>query len=178
MADAAAALVGPEAVRLVIARDLDDLTPDQVVSSLVQSLCRSLGSSASQPGVTTSKVFIGEAQIAIVPVGILGDAELDTLGITRHAAEDYLLKILLADANLSGTVADFKSLLIDVLSTIRNAGLSFTSIKEVWQLSRSLILRRFNDRGDIEATFARADSDTLDQVLAPLISQLQQALAS
>ena len=57
--------------------------------------------------------------MAVIPMGLQDDLDLKELGITSHAMEDYLVKLLLLDRSLTSNVQRFRELLAGVTNTIK-----------------------------------------------------------
>ncbi len=191
----------PEAVRalirdigvlhLAVAKDLDGNTPDIVVRSIRDVVLNLLGGPIENvseekfriQNVRLANIPKGQwVTVAVIPMGLYDDPDLKALGITRHAMEDYLIKMLLLDESLRPGLPQFRQLLLDLLNVIRGESykVSIDSSKELFQLVKPVVKvagNRFNDTGVINALFDKANSAILESVVAPVRGQLQQAVA-
>ena len=115
----------------------------------------------------------------VLPMGLYHDPELTALGITSHALEDYLIKLMLEDESVRPNVPKFSQLIGDLLSEIRGEpyNIPFNSSKELFQLVKPIIKHGFSDIGVVEALFENAKSELLRSVMAPVIERVEMAAA-
>ena len=171
---AVTALVRGGVTHLAVAMDLDSNSPDAVVES-IRDVVRTLLGGPVEPA-SEGKFRLQGVTVAVIPMGLNDDKDLQTLGITSHAMEDYLIKMLLLDASLRPNVPQFRQLIDELIGTLRNYGVPFDSIKEMFQLVKPIIKHGFSDTGVVESVFQDANRDTMYSVLAPVIDRLESAV--
>jgi hypothetical protein len=159
-----------------VAQDIDNGTPDQLVQSIRQMVYSHLRLAPPTGPIIGRRLEIGGGAITVIPMGMYGDAALETLGITSHAVEDHLIKLLLADAGLRQRAPELQGLLSEILPTIRRHDGDFNSSKELFQLIKPVVQHGFSDTGVVQSLFANADPDILQSVLAPVLADVEQAV--
>ena len=123
-----------------------------------------------------SVVTVEGRTIYVLAMGMYQDPELNDLGISKHALEDYLLKLVLEDPTLQVNVRELRVLLDSILPSVRNHDGRFDSTKDLFQLIKPLVQLGFNDTGVVQKMIEDADENILRSVLAPLLHDLDRAL--
>ena len=115
----------------------------------------------------------------MIPMGLYDDADLKALGIASRSMEDYLIKLLIADASLRQDVPQLRQLLDMLLLTVRAEpyNLPFDSSKQVFQLIKS-ILKRYSDTGIVRWLLERANKNVFKSVTGTLFDRLVSATAT
>jgi hypothetical protein len=108
-------------------------------------------------------------------MGLYQDGTLAALGVTSHAMEDYLIKLLLQDAGLRQRAPELRGLLMEILPTIRRYDGNFDSSKEIFQLIKPIVQHGFSDTGAVESLFRNGQPGILQSVLTPLLPDVQRA---
>ena len=176
--DVVNALLSGHATRLIIAEDINHRTPDQIIQSHRDSVSAHLGHPATILPDSAESFMVRDITVAVIPMGLPGDPDLNDLGITSHAMEDYLIKLLLLDESLRQDVPQFRELITELIQTIRSYGVTFDSSKELFQLVKPLIKLGFSDTVVVESLFRKADADILRSVMEPLLDRLERAAAT
>ena len=110
--------------------------------------------------------------VGVIPMGERENTDLQALGVTRHAMEDYLLKMLLKDSRLP---IDIK-LIEELIRTIRGHGITFNSTKELFQLVKPIVKLGYSDTGVVEALLENTAPNTLRSVIDPVFHRLESAV--
>jgi len=165
-------LLTEEVLEFSVAKDIDADSPEQVLQSIWGLVYTHFGIKAPA-GPTSKRIEVEERTITVLPVGLYQDDALVSLGITSHAVEDYLIKLLLEDASLRQECLGLQSLLMHILPVVRSHNGPFNSSKELFQLIKPIVKHGFSDTGVVQSLFANADPDILRTVLA----DVEQALS-
>lgn len=82
-------------LKVGIARDIDDSSPEEEENNIKDNLA-----SECKSPVKVEKDFIlaWKSKVIAIPMGLYNDKELKNLGITRHEMEDYLVKLALRES--------------------------------------------------------------------------------
>ena len=159
----------------VVAQDLDGGTQEQVVAATADVIYTHLQVSARRDGDPRGLVSLDSGAIWVLPIGLDTDGEFNSLGIAKHSLEDYLIKLMLEDASLRAKIPALKPLLLEILPSIREKDGDFDSSKELFQLIKPLVQHGFSDTGVVERVVKDADESILRSVLAPLLTDVEQA---
>lgn len=159
-----------------VAQDIDDGSPEQVIQSIRDLVFDHLGPPRPTGLSASRKIEVEGRTVSVIPMGLDQDATLASLDITRHAMEDYLIKLLLEDAGLRHRVPELQRVLSEILPTIRRYNGNFNSSKELFQLIKPIVQHGFNDTGVVHSLFDHADPDILWRVLAPVLADVELAL--
>ena len=108
-------------------------------------------------------------------MGLPLDNDLQGIGVTSHALEDYLIMLLLLDECLRPPGLDLRGLLAELASVISNRGIPFDSSKELFQVVKPIVKHGFSDTGMVRELFRNADSRILSELMAPLVVKLEEA---
>ena len=160
---------------VIAAEDINHKTPEQIIQSLQDSVSSRLGHRPVDLSPSGDTFRVAGKTVFAIRVGIPEDPDLRNLGITGHAMEDYLMKLLLADHPLVKAVPKFRQLVEELLETIRTYDVPFTSSKDLFQLVKPIIKLGFSDTRIVERLFERADEQVLREVMAPLLQRLEAA---
>lgn len=160
---------------LVVAQDIDDRTPDEAVRSIHHMVCSHLSVNPPNEPPSLRKFSVADRAIGIIPVGLHQDPALGAFDISEHALEDYMIKLILEDAELRKNVPMLGSLIPQLLPAIREKDGPFDKSKELFQLIKPLIQHGFSDTGVVEKVVKDADEGVLRSVLAPLLADVEQA---
>ena len=180
------ALITARVSQLIITEDLDDRTEPQIVEPYKQAVSGFLGHPVAnisgflgRPVANLSpsgdSFQAGKVTVTVIPMGLPNDPDLIALGITSHALEDYLIRLLLDDESLRPEVPRFRELIEELVGTIRRYDLGFDSTKELFQLVKPIIKLGFSDTGVVQALFEKANQDHLHAAIDPLIQRLDAA---
>jgi hypothetical protein len=170
------ALLRRDVAELVVAQDIDEGSPQQVVQSIRDSVYEELGLPRPRGQPDSRVIEVTGRTVHVLPMGLYQDPTLASLGITSHAMEDYLIKLLLEDANLRRDVSELRSLLLQILPVIHEHDGSFPSSKDLFQLIKPMLQHGFSDTRVVEWLFQSADPDILQSVLAPVLADVELAL--
>jgi hypothetical protein len=170
------ALLRRDVTELVVAEDIDDGSPEQTVQSIRDSVYDHLG--LPRPGglINNRVIDVAGRTVYVIPMGLYQDVVLAALGVTSHAMEDYLVRLLLEDTKLRKECPELQSLLLQILPVIRAHEGPFNSSKEIFQLIKPIVQHSFSDTGVVQSLFQNADPDILRSVLAPVLADVEQAL--
>ena len=161
---------------LAVAQDIDDGPPSRVLQS-VQTAAYSAFDLTPPGGPPMDSVITVEGRtVYVLAMGMYQDPELNDLGISKHALEDYLLKLVLEDPALQVNVRELRVLLDSILPSVRDHDGRFDSTKDLFQLIKPLVQLGFNDTGVVQKMIEDADENILRSVLAPLLHDLDRAL--
>jgi hypothetical protein len=170
------ALLRRDVTELVVAQDIDNGNPEQVVQSIRDSVHEELGLPSPGGGPDSRKIEVTGRTVYVLPMGLYQDDTLSALGVTSHAMDDYLIKLLLEDAGLRQRAPELSRLLSEILPTIRRFDGSFNSSKEIFQLIKPIVQHGFSDTGVVQSLFENADPNILRSVLAPVLADVELAL--
>jgi hypothetical protein len=174
--DAIRELLTQGVLSFAVAQDIDDRSPEQTLQSIQGTVYSHLGLNPPR-GPAAKKIVVEGRTVDVIPIGLYQDATLTSLGITRHAMEDYLIKVFLEDAGLRQRAPELQGLLSEILPTIRRFDGSFNSSKELFQLIKPVVQHGFSDTGVVNKCFTDADPDILRSVLAPVLADVEQTLS-
>lgn len=169
-------LLDEEVSRFTVALDIDDREPDQTVQSMHQVVYSHLGMTAPAESLQDRRIVVAGRVIDVIPMGLHQDGTLSVLGITSHALEDYLVKLILEDPSLRRNAPELHTLLHQVLPAIREHQGPFVSSKEVFQLIKPVVQHSFSDTGVVQTLLREADISILGSVLSPLLGDVKRAL--
>ncbi len=169
------ALITARVSQLIITEDLDDRTEPQIVEPYKQAVSGFLGRPVANLSPSGDSFQAGKVTVTVIPMGLPNDPDLIALGITSHALEDYLIRLLLDDESLRPEVPRFRELIEELVGTIRRYDLGFDSTKELFQLVKPIIKLGFSDTGVVQALFEKANQDHLHAAIDPLIQRLDAA---
>jgi len=158
-----------------VAQDLDGDSRNQVLQSIGDVVYTHLGMSRQGDFDPSGQIAFDNGTIMVLPIGLDQDDELAGLGITEHSLEDYLIKLILEDTALRERVPELQSLLLAILPKIREKDGPFNKSKEVFQLVKPIIQHGFSDTGVVQKLIRDADESILRSVLAPLLSDMEEA---
>jgi len=170
-------LIREEITPFTVIQDLNEHSPEELIQSIKDIASGVLGISAGEiENILPSgeKFRVRKVTISVIPMGLYHDPDLRELGITSHAMEDYLIKLLLLDESLTA-LPQFRSLLQDLLETIRSR-VSFHTSKELFQLAKPLIKKGFSDTGVVQALYSKASRPILESLTSDLFEQLIRVL--
>jgi hypothetical protein len=170
------ALLRRDVTELVVAEDIDDGSPEQVVHSIRDSVYDSLGLPRPGGEADNQKIEVAGRTVYVIPMGLRQDSTLAALGVTSHAMDDYLIKLVLEDVGLRQKAPELGQLLFDILPTIRKYEGPFERSKELFQLIKPIVQHSFSDTGTVQKIFAQADPNILRRVLAPVLADVELAL--
>ena len=161
--------------QVVVVEDINHRTPGQIVQSHRDSISAFLGQSVIDISESGEKFRVGDVTVSVIPMGLHDDPDLDALGITSHAMEDYLVKLLLSDESLRPEVPQLRELIEDLIRTIRDYGVTLDSSKDLFQLVKPIIKRGFSDTRVVRSLFENAAPGILRSVMAPILARLESA---
>jgi len=170
-----AALLRRDVTELVVAQDTDEGSPEQIVESIRDSVYEELGLARSRGLPGSRRIEVAGRTVYVIPVGLYQDDSLMALGITHHALEDYLIKLLLEDAELRQRVPELQGLLSEILPTVRRYDGNFNSSKDLFQLNKPIIQHGFSDVRVVQILVADAEIGILRTVVSPLLADLDRA---
>ena len=163
---------------LAVAQDIDDGPPSRVLQSVQNAAYSAFDiTPPGGPPMDSFVTFEGRT-VYILAMGLYQDSELKDLGISKHALEDYLLKLVLEDPALQVNVRELRVLLDSILPSVRDHDGWFDSSKDLFQLIKPLVQLGFNDTGVVQKMIEDADEEILRSVLAPLLHDLDRALGN
>jgi hypothetical protein len=156
--------------RIGIARDINDSEPERVVRSIQDFLGAKL-----QSPVKREKGFIlaGRSSVLVIPMGLHNDKELQDLGITRYAMEDYLVKIVLQDNRLTAHLRDFRNLLENLLALLKGKGIFLESSKEILQLIKAVWKFSEDNPAFTRKLIGEGDKLIIDSVMTEPLNQVR-----
>ena len=176
ISDAVKAHLQSGVVELAVAQDIDDGPPTRVLQS-VQGAAYSAFGLEPPGGPSTDPIITVEGRtVHVLAMGLYRDPTLVELGISRHALEDYVVKLALEDQGLQENVRELRTLLDQMLPRIREREGPFNSSKDIFQLVKPLIQHGFNDVGVVTKLVQDVDEGILRSVLSPLLPDLERAL--
>jgi len=158
-----------------VALDVDDSTPERRLQSVREAIASQVSGPVQVESGEHRVVTFEGGRVPVLAMGLYQDPALDELGVSSYAREDYLVKLLLADTDLRPKCPDLAPLLNTILPEIRANDGGFSSSKELFQIMKPIVGDIYNDVGVVRAIFARADSGILRSVLAPLLTDVEQA---
>jgi len=161
---------------MAVAQDIDDGSPSQVLQSVQAAAYSAFDIDPPGGPPTDSIVQVETRTLHVLAVGLYQDPLLNDLGVTKHALEDYLLKLALEDPALQTNVRDLRILLDSILPSVRDHDGGFDSSKDIFQLVKPLVQLGFSDTGIVQKLIEDADENILRSVLAPLLIDLESAL--
>ena len=173
--DAIRELLTQGVLGIAVAQDIDNGSPEQTLQSIQGTVYTHLGLNPPR-GSASKKIEVEGKVITAIPVGLYQDAALASLGITRHALEDYLLMLLLEDAGLRQRAPELQGLLSEILPTVRRYDGDFDSSKELFQLVKPIVQHGFSDVGVVHKLVADAEIGILRTVVSPLLEDIDRAL--
>ncbi len=173
--DAVKAQLSAGTEQIIVAEDLNGRNAQQVVQSHRDSVSNHLESPAISLSDPQDLFQIGDVTLAVIPMGLQNDPDLIALGITNHAMEDYLIKLLLLDEGLRRAVPGFGNLVSQLASTIRSYNVPFDSSKDFFQLIKPIIKEGYSDTGVLEGLFWNSNPAMLRRVTGPLLERLERA---
>jgi hypothetical protein len=173
--DAIRELLTQGVLSFAVAQDIDDGSPEQTLQSIQGTVYSHLGLNPPREPVQ-KKLQVEGRTIAVIPTGLRQDGTLAALGVTSHAMEDYLIKLLLEDADLRQRAPELQGLLSEILPTVRRYDGDFNSSKELFQLIKPVVQHGFSDTGVVRSLFDHADPTILQRALAPVLADVEQAL--
>jgi hypothetical protein len=172
--DAIRELLTQGVLSFAVAQDIDDGSPEQTLQSIQGTVYSHLGLNPPR-GPAPKKIEVEGRTIAVIPMGLHQDSTLGELGVTSHAMDDYLIKLLLEDATLRPEGRPLEPLLSQLIPPIRAYRGTFVSSKELFQLIKPIVQHGFSDSGVVHSLFQNANSNVLRSVLAPLLTDVQRA---
>jgi hypothetical protein len=170
------ALLETQVLTFVVAADIDDRTPDQVLQSITRVVCTHLGIPTSKLSVRSHTLALEGGSVTAVPVGLYQDPLQAQLGVSRHAVEDYLTKLILEDAGLRQECPELGQLLSEIIPVIQKHDGNFDSSKELFQLIKPMVKHGFSDVGVVQKVIRDCDEAILRAVLAPILDDLESGL--
>lgn len=174
--DAVRELLTQGVLSFAVAQDIDDGSPEQTLQSIQGTVYSHLGLNPPR-GAASKKIEVEGRVITAIPMGLYRDAALVSLGITRHAMEDYLIKLLLGDANLRLNVPKLAELLSQILPLVREANGPFNSSKTLFPLIKPIIQHGFSDVGVVRKLIEDAEIGVLRMVVSPPVADLDRAFS-
>ena len=163
---------------LVVVQDINAGPPDRVIQSIQSVVSNSLGGSPVENLTPNGDRFTASAvTVSVVPMGLPDDPELRALGMTSHAMEDYLIKVLLLDRTLRPDVPELRQLIEELTATIRRYSLTFNPTKGLFQLIKPVIQLAHQDTAAVSRLFRNADGEIVRSVMEPLLDRLERAVA-
>ena len=172
---------------LAVAQDFNSRPPDSVVESMKDVVLNLLGGAVEKTteekfrvqNIALRQIRVGQSvTVGVIPMGLYDDPDLDDLGITSHAMEDYLIKLLLLDGSLRRNVPRFHQLIDELIQIIKRYNVTFDSSKDLFQLVKPIIKHGFSDTGVVQWAFQNADQDILRSVIDPLFDRLERAVVA
>ena len=176
IAGTVAALVGPDTGWLMVAEDIDDRDPPQVVESLRQAICNRLGEPIGAAVLEGDSFRIRETRVTVIAVGLPGNRNLMELGISHHALEDYLIELVLSDSRLRPEHIDFLQLLRELVDTLSRHQVWSGSSKDLFHLMMPIGKWGYSETGVVEALFENANPEVLRRVMSPLVERVAAAM--
>jgi hypothetical protein len=171
------ALLAADVRAFAVAKDIDAGSPEQTLQSIRGTVYSYLGLNPPR-GLAQKRLEAEGRTISVIPMGLYQDDALKELGVTSHAMDDYLIKLLLQDPNLSDNVPELRSLLLQILPAIRDHKVPFNRSKQLFQLIKPIVQHGFNDTGAVHSLFEHANPDILRAVLSPLLADVELALVA
>ena len=170
------ALLNADIRQFIVAQDINGDFPNGIVQSIGRVIYTHLGMAPPTTPVAGHRIEIEGGAIGVIPLGLHQDDELRALGITHHALEDYLIKLLLEDAELRQRAPELGGLLSEILPTVRRYDGDFNSSKGLFQLIKPIVQHGFSDAGVVQKLVADAEISILRTVVSPLLEDLDRAL--
>lgn len=172
--DAIRELLTQGVLSFTVAQDIDQGDPEQTLQSIQGTVYSHLGLNPPR-GPASKKIEVEGKIVTIIPMGLYADATLASLDITSHAVEDYLIKLILEDANLRQRAPELQGLLSEILPAVRRYDGDFNASKELFQLIKPIVQHSFSDTGVVHSLFENANPGILRSVLAPVLADVEQA---
>jgi hypothetical protein len=148
-------------IKIGIARDIDDSSPQDVEGFIRDNLASELGSPIkSEKGI----FLIGKSQVIAIPMGLYNDEELKNLGINRCEMEDYLVKLAL----LKSPKRPDKRLK-DLLKDMYHLGKS----KEFLQPLKAPFKFSDDDRAFARFLIGRSDKAIITEITSNILSKIE-----
>jgi hypothetical protein len=169
------ALLRRDITDLVVAEDIDDGGPDQVVQSIRDSVYDHLELPRPTGQTANRKIEVEGRTVHVIPMGLYQDSTLASLGITSHAMEDYLIRLLMEDADLRQRAPELRGLLSEILPTVRRYDGAFDSSKDLFQLIKPIVQHSFSDVGVVKKLIEDVEIGILRTVVSPLLADLDRA---
>ena len=157
--------------RIILFRDYDaDRDADKVVGTFVGSL-KSIYGEKIQTENDIIKISDTGSQIKIIPVGLPGDADLESVGINRFAMEDYLLKLLCIDEPLKKWASITLKELRDRADKLREVGGLNTSKSLLAALQ---FMKNLRKEELVETMVANASSESVSKLTSSIVAELEK----
>ena len=123
--------------------------------------------------------------VRLVFAGLPHDSEIQSLGITTFAADDYLLRLILDDESLASfcdseerldfvpsNSQELREILGELVGCLRKRGIEIASSKRYLDLVRAILGFRFSMTGFAQRMLRRSPPGKIDSVLGTVRDQI------